>query len=143
MRDGYAPEKAQALFEKLSERLKTAGSVRSIALAAQAPFSIEDEDDATPTDCGRLAGVLAVQQSVIEETVGAGYFAALSEPMLAGREFEERDQRSQADGSKTFSLPVVLNETLRNADFSEMRMRSGSASGTTSDPMKWSAWSAT
>jgi hypothetical protein len=43
--------------------------------------------------------------------VGADYFATLSEPMLAGREFDERDQRSQADGSKTFSLPVVLNET--------------------------------
>ena len=58
-----------------------------------------------------------MQQPVIEETVGAGYFAALSEPMLAGREFEERDQRSQADGSKTSALPVVLNETRRTRAF--------------------------
>ena len=83
----------------------------SVALAAQEPFAFEDDDathQLTAEDSGESA---RVQQSMIEETVGAGYFATLSEPMLAGREFEERDQRSQADGSKTFSLPVVLNET--------------------------------
>jgi putative ABC transport system permease protein len=117
VRDGYAPEKAQALFEKFSERLKTTGPVRSIALAAQEPFAIEDEEathQLTAEDSGESS---RVQQPVIEETVGAGYFATLSEPMLAGREFEERDQRSQADGSKTFSLPVVLNETVERRLF--------------------------
>jgi macrolide transport system ATP-binding/permease protein len=112
VRDGYAPEKAQAFFESLSERLKSSVRVRSIALAAQAPFSIEDdEDDATPMTAEDSAESSRVQQSVIEETVGAGYFATLSEPMLAGREFEERDQRSQADGAPTFVLPAVLNAT--------------------------------
>jgi len=105
--DGYAPEKAQALFEKLTGRLKSAGPVRSVALAAQAPFSTED-DTVTAEDAGKSS---QAQQSVMEESVGAGYFATLEEPMLAGREFEERDQRSPAGGSKTFSLPVVLNET--------------------------------
>jgi predicted permease len=111
VRDGYAPEKAQAFFDKLPERLKTAGPVRSIALAAQAPFAIEDDDAAHPLTAEDSGGSSRVQQSMIEETVGAGYFAALSEPMLAGREFEDRDQRNQAEGSKSFSLPVVLNET--------------------------------
>ncbi len=111
VRDGYAPERAQALFEKLSERLKTAGAVRSIALAAQAPFATEDDEAAHQLTAENSRESSRVSQSMIEETVGADYFATLSEPMLAGREFEERDQRSQADGSKTFSLPVVLNET--------------------------------
>ena len=106
--DGYAPEKAQALFEKLPELLKNAGPVRSVALAAQAPFSTEDDTTlVTAEDAGKSS---QVQQSVIEETVGAGYFATLQEPILAGREFEERDQRSPAGGSKAFSSPVVLNE---------------------------------
>jgi ABC-type antimicrobial peptide transport system permease subunit len=48
-------------------------------------------------------------------TVGAGYFAALSEPMLAGREFMELDQRGQADGSKT--LPAILNESAARGFF--------------------------
>ncbi len=107
--DGYAPEKAQALFEELPGRLKSAGPVRSVALAAQAPFSTED--DTTPVTAENAGKSSQVQQSVMEETVGAGYFATLEEPMLAGREFEERDQRSPAGGSKTFSLSVVLNET--------------------------------
>lgn len=111
VRDGYAPEKAQAFFEKLPERLKTTGPVRSIALAAQPPFAIEDNDAAHSLSAEDSGGSSRVQQSMIEETVGAGYFAALSEPMLAGREFEDRDQRNQAEGSKTLSLPVVLNET--------------------------------
>jgi macrolide transport system ATP-binding/permease protein len=119
VRDGYAPEKTQAFFERLSERLKASGPVRNVALAAQPPFSIKDEDDdhqLTVEDSGNSS---RVQQPVREDTVGAGYFAALSEPLLAGREFEERDQPSHAGGSKTSSspevtavaLPAVLNET--------------------------------
>ena len=124
VRDGYSHENAQALFEKLPERLKAAAPARLIAFAAQPPFSVLDGDEArqlTAEDSARPR----VQQSVIEETVGAGYFAALSEPILAGREFDERDQRSQTDGSKTSSslaepnsvLPAVLNETAARGFF--------------------------
>jgi predicted permease len=111
VREGYAPEKAQVFFERLPERLKNAGPIRSIALAAQPPFSVVDDDDGTQLTVEDSSVSSPVRQSVIEETVGAGYFAALSEPMLAGREFDERDQRSHADRSKILSLPVVLNET--------------------------------
>lgn len=109
VREGYTPEKAQALFEELPERLKAAGPVRSIALAAQPPFSGELEP--TPVSVEDSPGSSRVLQAVVEQKVGAGYFATLSQPMLAGREFEERDQRAQPDGSKAFSLPVVVNET--------------------------------
>jgi hypothetical protein len=101
VRDGYSPERAEALFEKLPERLKASGAVRSVALAAEAPFSI----------ASRTAQLTAAKDSsdpsrplklVAKETVGAGYFATLSEPMLAGREFVERDQRleTSADDRK-------------------------------------------
>ncbi len=115
VRDGYVPEKAQALFEKLPEQLKTVGVVRSVALAAQAPFAIKDEDGTIQLTAEDSRGASRVQISAVEETVGAGYFAALSEPMLAGREFVEPDQRSSADGSKT--LPVVLNESAARGFF--------------------------
>jgi predicted permease len=107
VRDGYAPEKAQALFLKIPEWLKAAGPVRSVALAAQAPFSSEMEP--TPLTVESSPESSQVLRSVFEETVGAGYFATLSEPVLAGREFEERDQRGKADGSQT--LPAVLSES--------------------------------
>jgi predicted permease len=105
VRTGYPPEKAQALFEKLPERLKNTGAVRSVALAAQAPFSTEDEDAILQW----TAEDSRVQVPAFKETVGANYFAALSEPMLAGREFTEQDQRTQADSSST--LPAILNES--------------------------------
>lgn len=115
VRDGYPPEKGQALFEKLPERLKTGGPVRSIALAAQAPFLVHDEDESTQLAAEDSRKSLRVLQSVVEETVGAGYFAALGEPMLAGREFAELDQRSQAEGSKI--LPAVLNQSAARGFF--------------------------
>ncbi len=105
VRDGYAPEKAQALFEQLPRRLKATGGARSIALAAQTPFSTGDERTLLTVEDSRQSA--RMQKAVARETVGAGYFAALSEPMLAGREFDELDQRSPTGGS----LPVVLNES--------------------------------
>ena len=113
VRDGFAPEKAQALFEKLPERLQTAGPVRSIAMAAHPPFMSEVEP--TQLSAEDSPGSSQVLRPVLEETVGAGYFATLSEPMLAGREFVEPDQRTHADGSQT--LPAVLNESAARGFF--------------------------
>jgi predicted permease len=113
VRDGYAPDKAQALFEKLPERLKNGGPVRSIALAAQPPFTGEVEP--TPLSAENSPGSSQVLQPVLKETVGAGYFATLSEPMLAGREFADPDLRGHTDGSNT--LPAVLNESAARGFF--------------------------
>jgi predicted permease len=117
VREGYTPEKAQDLFEKLPERLKASGKVQSFALAAQPPFASDDETIQMATE-----GSARMQESVARETVGAGYFAALNEPMLVGREFEEGDQRSidqrsQAGGSREVALPVVLNESAARGFF--------------------------
>ncbi len=91
--------------------------VHSFALAAQPPFSIEDEDETNQMTAENAQGSSSVQKPVVRETVGADYFAALNEPMLAGREFEPGDQRRDAEGSKSFSLPVVLNESAARGFF--------------------------
>ena len=109
VRDGETQERAVALFEKLPERLKTVGSVQSMALAAQPPFAVQE--GAARVTAEQTHGSPRVLDTVVEETVGAGYFAALSEPMLAGREFEERDQVSPSSGGAPRSAPVILNET--------------------------------
>jgi len=107
VRDGYTPEKAQVLFEKLPEILKGIGGVRSVALAGQPPFSSEFEP--TPTAVEDSSQSSTVLQAVVEETVGARYFATLSETLLAGREFDESDQRARPSASKT--LPAIVNES--------------------------------
>ena len=110
MRNGYTPEKAQALFEKLPQQLRNAGGVVSVALAAQPPLSVQDEEDgAVPFTAEDSPGSSRVQQQMIKEAVGAGYFAALNESMLAGREFVVLDQRTESGDDK--ALPLVLNES--------------------------------
>lgn len=121
IRDGYPPDKAQAFFESLPERLRSAPAVTSFALAAQPPYQpggdgrfhlqVDDPRASSP-----------VEKDVVEQTVGAGYFAVLNEPILAGREFEERDQRVDAEaliasGAPIPTLPLVLNEKAARALF--------------------------
>jgi predicted permease len=115
VRDGYTAEKAQFLFEKLPERLKSVPDVRSVILALQTPFTIEDGDSSIQLTAEGTGGAAQVESAGFEQTVGAGYFAALNEPMLAGREFLELDQRTEPDGSK--ALPTVLNESAARALF--------------------------
>ena len=115
VREGYTAQKSQALFESLPERLKSLASVRIVALAAQAPFPLVDEDETIQLTADDSRAASRVQISGSEEVVGAGYFAALSEPLLAGREFTDQDQRMQPDGSR--SLPAILNEKAAHAFF--------------------------
>ena len=99
MRDGYSPEKTQALFEKLPQQLKDAGAIRNVTLAAQPPLSIQDEEDGTVQFATEdSSGTSRIQHAMVKESVGAGYFSALSEAMLAGREFTELDQRTDSAG---------------------------------------------
>ncbi|HMD39834.1 MAG TPA: ADOP family duplicated permease [Candidatus Acidoferrum sp.] len=114
VRDGYTPERAQALFEKLPDRLKASGHVRSVAMAAQPPFSGDTELTQVSAEAAQSSQVL---QQVMEQTIGASYFATLNEPMLSGREFEPADQRVQPDPSKPSSLPAVLNESAAHKFF--------------------------
>jgi predicted permease len=107
VRDGYTPEKSEIFFEKVYQRLKTIPSVSHVVMAAQPPFSFQEGTTQVTSEDSQ--GAAKVQISAVEETVGAGYFDALSEPMLVGREFTDQDQRNAADRSK--ALPVVLNQT--------------------------------
>jgi macrolide transport system ATP-binding/permease protein len=116
MRDGYSPEKTQALFENLPQQLKNAGAIRNVTLAAQPPLSIQDEEDGTVQFTTEdSSGTPHIQHAMIKESVGAGYFSALSEDMLAGREFTELDQRT--DSAESRILPVVLNESAARTFF--------------------------
>ncbi len=111
VRDGYSPERAQALFEKLPDRLRQVPAVHFAALAADPPFSITGGTASltsgfSPKDAISL-------KSVGQDKIGAGYFAALDEPVLRGREFEIRDQRvADSNGPNAgVAMPVILNQT--------------------------------
>ena len=114
VRDGYSAEKAASLFDNLSEQLKRAPGVREVSLTQAAPFGpqVAAFTLSAPGTGGALDQVVS---GIAKNTVGPGYFAALSAPMLAGREFEMRDQRMEP--SKGQALPVVINQTAARAFF--------------------------
>lgn len=113
VRESYAPAHAQELFRELPERLRSVRGVEAVAFSSQPPFSIVDEDSAVQF----TAGDSRTQVPAIEETVGAGYFSALSEPLIAGREFNDRDQFETAGASNTAAIAVILNENGERALF--------------------------
>jgi hypothetical protein len=114
VRDGYTPGRAQAFFERLPERLRSAPAVTSFALAGQPPYLPGDDPDFQLTvDDPRASS--PVQKEVVKQTVGAGYFAVLKEPILAGREFEESDQRLDDEATITAAAPVPTLPLVLNA----------------------------
>jgi predicted permease len=120
VRDGYSPEKARAFFESLPQRLRQVPAVRNVALAAQPPFSIE-AGTGSVTTAPSAHDTAKTVNAIAHNTISTGFFAALNEPMLQGREFEDRDQR--LDDSRDV-IHIILNQTAALALFG-----SGSAIG--------------
>jgi len=109
VRDGYSAAKAQAFFEMLPERLRSVGGVRNIVLAQQPPFSIPGGAASLSANFDAGSTTQSVK-SVAREKIGAGYFAALDEPLIAGREFDDRDQRMDSSAAGVV-IPVLLNQS--------------------------------
>jgi len=119
VRDGYTPEKAQAFFGQLPDRLRSAPAVSSFALAAQPPYLPGDDDDFQLTVVDAKAAT-PVQKRRVEADGGRGVFCRAAEPVLAGREFEEQDQRLDLDATSAqgeVAVPLVLNDKAAHALF--------------------------
>jgi hypothetical protein len=114
VRDGYSPEKSQAFFDQLPERLRNSPAITSFALAEQPPYLPGDDDDLHLT-VDDPHSTSPVQKGVAKQTVGAGFFAVLNQPLLAGREFDQHDQRLTIDASSR--LPLILNQKAAKALF--------------------------
>jgi predicted permease len=117
VRDGYSPDQAASLFEKLGTRLRQASAVRNMALADRVPFA-PDQSILTISMRGTAEGGSSpsqVLQRTGRQAVGAGYFAALNVRVLRGREFTEQDER--AGSSSQAVLRAVLNEPAARALF--------------------------
>lgn len=113
VRDGYSAQKATSLFDTLADRLKQKPGVREAALTEAVPFSPQAAVFTLSTPGS--GGTDQVVSGIAKNTIGPNYFAALNVRVLAGREFEIRDQRLEP--AKGEAVPVVINQTASRAFF--------------------------
>jgi len=109
VRDGYAPDQAAALFEKLPERLRAIPSLRGAALADTPPFSNMNSSNMQTMAPGSSSESSAMLKGSTRQSVGTGYFAALGAGVLQGREFNDHDL--QIGTSKGGATALILNQT--------------------------------
>jgi len=107
-RDGYSPEKVAGLFDNVADRLQRVPGIREVAFTIRPPYGPES-GVLTFNAPGAAGQPDRVVSGVAKETVGPRYFAALSAPVVAGREFDVREERLEA--SKNRALPVVINQS--------------------------------
>jgi len=114
VRDGYSAEEAASLLATLPGELSRVDGVRSASSADSVPFASLAADQAnirvSSSDGEGQDG--QVLSAVLRAWIGADYFATLGVPLVGGREFEWRDQLSDAPGSRDrAAIPAILNQT--------------------------------
>ena len=117
LRDGYSAEQSQTLFARLPEELSRVSGVRAVALGGGVPFASASADRPN-THVSAPAGEPAgreVRCDVFRERIGANYFATLGVPLVGGREFDSRDQ--QSDAPPGTATPAVVNQSAARALF--------------------------
>jgi macrolide transport system ATP-binding/permease protein len=114
VRDGYSAEEAVPLLAGLPGELSRADGVRAASLADGVPFASLTAGQpnirvSTSDGEGQSGHVLS---AAFREWIGADYFATLGVPLVAGREFDRRDQLSDPSGTKGGgAIPAILNQT--------------------------------
>jgi len=104
----YTPAQTAALFERMREAIGALPGVRSVSAAKVAVF--KGDDWGSDITVEGYAPQPNEDTNVRRNSVGPGYFATMGTPLLAGREFDERDH---ADSSKV----GVINEMLAKRFF--------------------------
>jgi predicted permease len=108
--NGYRPEQSRALFSRIEEELGAAPGMRHVA-ASMVPLISGSNWGAGLTVEGYSRDPSADTQSMLN-VIGSGFFSKMGIPLLAGREFTERDTQA---GPKV----AVVNETFARYFFKD------------------------
>ena len=132
MHDGYSVGQTAKLLAVLPEELSRVSGIRAASLSGAAPSSA-GQPAGPVSSSGSEGRNKPVVQMVFIKRVGANYFAILGAPLLAGREFELREQRNSADQGAP--VPAILNQTAARSLFGSespigRRIREGETSYT-------------
>ncbi len=114
VRDGYSIREAASLLAGLPDELSRVDGVLAVSLADSVPFSgLTAEAANTQVSSSDSEGQSGhVLTSVFRERIGANYFTTLAIPLMGGREFDRRDQFSDAPGPESgAAIPAIVNQT--------------------------------
>ena len=117
--NGYSGPRALAFFRELDRNLSTVAGVHSAALATNAILSNEEWDSTV-----NVEGYVSKPGEDMNpnfNAVSPGYFATLGVPLIAGRDFSERDTGTIMHKGIPFPLPnvIIINQKMAKYYFGE------------------------
>ena len=101
---GYDEPRAKVFYRQLRERLATAPGVQEVGLASWFPLGFEGGPSIGVTVEGYTPAANE-DTSIPYSIISPGYFSALRIPLVAGRDFTDRDDPDAP-------LAVIVNETM-------------------------------
>jgi predicted permease len=108
---GYDKEKGKRFYQQLTERVRTLPGVSSVALARDTQLGYSNHNEEIVLE-GRTPTPEEARTNIFNNTVGTDYFETVGTPILAGRDFAERDDESAPQ-------VAVVNETMARRLWSE------------------------
>ncbi len=115
--NGYGPERARQYYRDLQLRLTSTPGVASMSYSG-VPILEGDRWGNTMTIEGHTRQE-GEDTNVLANNVGPGYFKAMGIPLLAGREFDERDQYTAAHPPREVAVGRPYRVTIANETFTK------------------------
>jgi predicted permease len=101
---GYDEPRGRLFYRRAIDRLSGVLGIEAVALTGKVPLSASIETENVAPE-GREPADVADLPEIDSATISPGYFAAMSVPLIQGRDFDWKDD----EGSPTV---VIVNETL-------------------------------
>jgi len=133
--NGYSPERCKLFYRQLTADLSAIPGVHAVGLAAERILA-NDESDSWLTIEGYRPKPSETPDAFMN-WIGPGYFTTLGVPLLAGRDFTERDTQSQQHGDRPddkVSRVVIVNEKFAKRFFGSVENSVGRHVGYGIDP---------
>jgi predicted permease len=132
---GYSADRSKILYTQLASNLAAIPGIRSVGLAAVRILE-QNESDSWLTIEGYRAKPTETPDAYMN-WIGSGYFKTLGVPLVAGRDFTDRDRQSQQHGDKPdsqVSRVVIVNEKFAKRFFGSVDKAVGRHVGYGIDP---------
>jgi predicted permease len=133
--DGYSSDRSKLFYRQLTADLAAIPGVRSVGIATIRILSDSDWDSGVTVEGFRAKADEEPQPYM--NSIGPGYFATLGVPILAGRDFTEKDTETQQHGDKPDDVVprvVMVNEKFAKRFFGSAGNAIGRHAGFGNDP---------